>query len=430
MLARPPISSGNLCPDFLPRLTIRGLPRRNYNRVIMASSSALAEYGGSPDKRRAVVCGAGVIGVCTAYFLSKTGVDVTIIEKSGVASAASGKAGGFLALDWCSGPVAKLAQASFKLHEQLSEELKNDGFECGYRKVETLSLKVQESKDLNIKRSQKAGLPGWIDGPIGTSGSIGNQQTTAQVHPKLFTQAVLDAAVKKHGVKLVMGEVQGIQVVDSVDGSGGGEKVAGVLVDGKVVPADIAVVAMGPWSSRISLVKQLTHISGLKANSIVLKPRDEAAITAHMLFLQYRTKEGKSLDPEIYPRPTGEVYVCGFSEDAEVPDDPLSILPSKGAPEKLHHIASTVSSRLAEALIEAQQACFLPCSEDGNPVIGPIPGAAGAYVATGHSCWGILNAPATGASLAELIVDGSSRLVDLRPLYPARFQKVLAAKRK
>jgi hypothetical protein len=32
---------------------------------------------------------------------------------------------------------------------------------------------------------------------------------------------------------------------------------------------------------------------------------------------------------------------------------------------------------------------------DGVPAIGALPGVAGAYVATGHSCWGILNAPAT-----------------------------------
>lgn len=44
-----------------------------------------------------------------------------------------------------------------------------------------------------------------------------------------------------------------------------------------------------------------------------------------------------------------------------------------------------------------------------------------AVIATGHTCWGILNAPATGAALAELIVDGHSSSVDLSPFDPARF---------
>jgi glycine/D-amino acid oxidase-like deaminating enzyme len=71
--------------------------------------------------------------------------------------------------------------------------------------------------------------------------------------------------------------------------------------------------------------------------------------------------------------------------------------------------------------VEAQQACFLPLSPDGVPVIGPVPGVAGAYVATGHSCWGILNGPATGLAVAELLAHGEARSVDLRAFSPARF---------
>jgi glycine/D-amino acid oxidase-like deaminating enzyme len=44
----------------------------------------------------------------------------------------------------------------------------------------------------------------------------------------------------------------------------------------------------------------------------------------------------------------------------------------------------------------------------------------GAYVATGHGPWGILNAAATGLALTELITDGAASLVDLSPFDPAR----------
>lgn len=50
---------------------------------------------------RVVICGAGVIGACAAYFLSLRQVEVVVVERTGVACAASGKSGGFLALDWC-----------------------------------------------------------------------------------------------------------------------------------------------------------------------------------------------------------------------------------------------------------------------------------------------------------------------------------------
>src|SRR5215212_8919481 len=76
---------------------------------------------------RVVICGGGVIGACTAYFLSRRGVDVVVVESTGVACAASGKAGGFLALDWCRGSVLDaLARRSFALHAQLPEEIEGD----------------------------------------------------------------------------------------------------------------------------------------------------------------------------------------------------------------------------------------------------------------------------------------------------------------
>ena len=69
---------------------------------------------------RVAICGGGVIGACTAYFLTQRGIDVTVVERTEVAAAASGKAGGFLALDWCAGsPLDALARRSFALHAAL-----------------------------------------------------------------------------------------------------------------------------------------------------------------------------------------------------------------------------------------------------------------------------------------------------------------------
>jgi glycine/D-amino acid oxidase-like deaminating enzyme len=53
-------------------------------------------------------------------------------------------------------------------------------------------------------------------------------------------------------------------------------------------------------------------------------------------------------------------------------------------------------------------------------LIGPVAGVEGAYLATGHSVWGILNAPATGEAMAELIIEGAARSVDLSAFDPAR----------
>lgn len=132
------------------------------------------------------------------------------------------------------------------------------------------------------------------------------------------------------------------------------------------------------------------------------------------------------MDPEIYPRGTGEVYVCGMSEEVEVPDDASQVLPRDESSAMLQRVAATVSSHLADAELSVAQACFLPCSEDNVPVIGKFPDLEGAYVATGHSCWGILNAPATGAALAELIVEGVPKCCSLKPFDPSRFSRLRA----
>ena len=58
---------------------------------------------GRSSCKRIVICGGGAIGAAVAYFTSRRGALPIVIERHAVAGAASGKSGGFLALDWCSG---------------------------------------------------------------------------------------------------------------------------------------------------------------------------------------------------------------------------------------------------------------------------------------------------------------------------------------
>src|SRR5690349_14173596 len=86
---------------------------------------------------RVVICGGGVIGAAIAYFLTRRGVAPIVVERTGIACAASGKSGGFLALDWCDGtPLQALARRSFALHAGLPREI---GGDWGYRRLTTYS---------------------------------------------------------------------------------------------------------------------------------------------------------------------------------------------------------------------------------------------------------------------------------------------------
>ena len=109
-------------------------------------------------------------------------------------------------------------------------------------------------------------------------------------------------------------------------------------------------------------------------------------------------------EPRAVSRTDGTTYVCAISSEEPLPVDPARVAPDPGAIARLEAMCSSMSPVLASAKILARQACYRPVTRDGLPLIGPVPGVAGAYIATGHSVWGILNAPATGEAMAELIL--------------------------
>ncbi len=148
-----------------------------------------------PHQARAgvAICGAGVIGAAVAYYLARRGVAATVIERCGVACAASGKAGGFLALDWCDSlPLAPLARKSFQLHADLAQAL---GADYGYRRLTTLAV-AAGAHDITGSHKVPEELA-WLDSQGIPYAVLGTPATTAQVHPARFTHALLQAALER-----------------------------------------------------------------------------------------------------------------------------------------------------------------------------------------------------------------------------------------
>jgi glycine/D-amino acid oxidase-like deaminating enzyme len=354
--------------------------------------------------RHVVVCGAGVIGASVAYFLSLRGVRVTVIERTDVACAASGKSGGFIALDWCDGsPLERLARASFALHAKLAAELAVD---YGYRRMDTFAMAARERTAL--AGGHRAPAPSWLDGAGIVTAALGSPDTTAQIHPAQFTTALLDAA-RGRGATLRIGIVEDVARRDGI--------ARGVTVDGDTLEADAVVLAMGPWTTRVARGLRLPNVYGLKGYSVTL---DAPNVPPHALFVDYRAADGRAFEPEIIPRPNGDVYVCGMADPQPLPESADGVKVDDAACDVLARAAGRVSTALATARVTRRQACYRPVTDDGLPLIGRVPGVAGAYVATGHGPWGMLNAPATGLALAELITDGEAKSIDVRPFDPAR----------
>ncbi len=352
---------------------------------------------------RVIIIGGGAIGTSVAYHLARRGADVVLIERNAVACAASGKSGGFLALDWCDEtPVEALARRSFALHAELADELNGD---WGYRRMTTYAGTVSHAV---ARTSRTAGL-NWVSPEVAIHSRLGSRGTTAQVHPAAFTSAMMRAAEERRA-ELLLSRATGLLYREG--------RVAGVRTEGGTLEGDAVVIAMGPWSMLAAGWLPLPQIYGLKGHSLVFETG--ASLPPEALFLEFREQAGSMLTPEIFPRADGTTYVCGISSESPVPIDPNQVAPDDGAIDRLKALCARMSPILARSKILASQACYRPVTADGMPLIGAISSVQGAYVATGHSVWGILNAPATGEAMAELILDGAARTVDLSPFDPAR----------
>jgi glycine/D-amino acid oxidase-like deaminating enzyme len=292
-----------------------------------------------------------------------------------------------------------LARRSFQLHADLADELDNP---WSYQRIETYGGYAEAGVSA---RGTSEHL--WLSSKVTLTGRLGSPQTTAVVEPRAFTTGLMRAA-EALGAERRRGTVAGLAQ-------------GGVTLDsGEVVEGDAVVIAMGPWSILASLWLKLPAVYGYKGHSLVFETGD--GIAPEALFLEYRETSGEILTPELFVRADGTTWVCAISSTGPLPVDPADVAPDLDAHARLEAMVEDISPALAARPIKARQACFRPVTEDGLPLIGAVAGADGVFVATGHSVWGMLNAPATGEAMAELILDGAPHHVDLSPFAPGRLR--------
>jgi len=399
-----------------------------------------------------VIAGAGIIGNSVAYYLSKNYVvnneqklSITLIDPVGICPAASAKAGGFLAKEWRNDMIEQeLHQLGFDLHEELGNDLEGtdyrrltcvnaavDGNLLSSRKHNSKKMESLSSSDGDSLSSLESSEMEWVDDSVVLATmDLGTEENIAQVHPKKLCDKMWEYSSSEGGVKLKIGRVVQVILQDN-DGNDKEEattkdkepKLHSVkLDDGSIINADVLIVATGPWTEEIrswfpnteqmqTSLASLPSITGVKSHSMLVKTDQ---ILKQAVFFQ---SDDSINDIEVYPRPDGDSYITGSSH-------PKSIMTERPGEE-------TVEPQLKEELLDAMrrtspeilgnvephttQACFWPETNDGLPVIGPLPNLASVIVATGHSVWGILQGPATGLAIAELLMEGKARSVDLKP---------------
>ena len=76
----------------------------------------------------------------------------------------------------------------------------------------------------------------------------------------------------------------------------------------------------------------------------------------------------------------------------------------------------------ADLEIRSSWSCYYEMTPDDHPVVGPVPGVEGLYVAAGFSGHGFMHAPATARLVVEQMLDGRAHTLDIRDLSLERFQ--------
>jgi len=108
--------------------------------------------------------------------------------------------------------------------------------------------------------------------------------------------------------------------------------------------------------------------------------------------------------------------------DVAVPETTADVQVDEARCDDLIAQVSSISDYIRLGRVTRKQACYLPILNvggSGGPLIGET-GTEGLLMATGHSCWGINNAPATGKLLSEIVFEGQAVSADIRQLDPRR----------
>ena len=286
--------------------------------LVLLLSSSFGGFRGVMAMKNIVVIGGGIQGTSVAYHLhkkvSKSTTTITILEAKEIASAASGKGGGFMARSWGDGSVTQtLHELSFDMYDQLATELN-----CkSYRKLPVLSVTPSSSrggggisKAMKDKRLKDI-LPNWFNGneKISSVSCMGYGEDTAQITPSEFVTKMIESCRRKQGGKsdggdnsnfnVVLGTCCGVETVpaaaDHEEGTaddndeGIRRKIVGVKYqpknnDGggkeevqKTLPADVVIVSAGPWSCQAEdwfeeyCPELKLPMEGIKSTSIVWK---------------------------------------------------------------------------------------------------------------------------------------------------------------
>jgi glycine oxidase len=365
-----------------------------------------------------VIIGGGVIGCSIAYHLSKTGIQVSVIEREEIAAEASSAAAGLLApAGVLIGPKAgaDLFLASWTITPKLIEEVEAvSGVQVEYQRTGALHVVTNADDSLLLSRYAQA----WQKQGAGVRWLTGDEvhqyepllnpaidaalyvPHAASIRPRLMTRAYAKAARKLGADIYEHTEVTGLQQHAG--------KVIGIqTARGESIGCQRVVIATGAWSAQIGSWLGLS-IPVIPARGQILSLRQPAKPLKYTIF-------GRDL--YLVPKVDGTIYVGATIE--QVGFDKSN---TAGGISWLLSNAIALLPELEHATLAQIWSGLRPWSQDSYPILGKAPGWENVILATGHGAGGFELSAITGKTIAELISTGQTPAV-IQPFGLERFME-------
>jgi len=351
-----------------------------------------------------VIVGGGISGCATAYYLTTLGIRPVVVEREGVASAASGFAQGGLYLmsgAGLDGPLFPFAAESLRLHHELYPALKEEtGLDSLLASKPVLAVALSEPDVTELQarqvwQTEKGFITRWLDdnavrklepgiGPE-VLGALVTDDTWV-LDSSVLTKAFMRAA-EKRGAEIHIGNVQGLEWK--------GDQVTGVRLANEVIHCANTVLALGPWSANLQdWIDVDVPVRPIKGEILRMRSNSPPVIPHIAWHDSYMVK-----------KPDGLLWTGTTEDEAGFDNEP-----TESGARRIIEGAGRIYPAILDATIEIHTACLRPVTPDNAPIVGGVPGKYGVYIATGGGRKGILVGPAIGKSIADIVVNGATDL--------------------
>ncbi len=347
------------------------------------------------EKCDVLILGGGVIGLTTAYFLSQTGVRVTILDKGQFGQESSWAGAGIIppapSPEHAMHPLDQLAALSARLHREMAVHLfettgiSNEwtcrgGWEL-FEPHETAPVDLWREQRIQFEDADAKLIAEREPALKPANHRVFFMPAMAQVRNPRHVKALL-AWCQRPNVTLIPNcRVQGFEKE--------GERVLSVRTAQGKMSASKYLLTAGAWTE--GLLKEIGCQPGIRPI------RGQIALLQATPKLLTRVVEvGKRY---LVPRLDGHVLVGSTEEDAGFEKQTTAT-----AIRGLLDFALAIVPALADAPVERCWAGLRPGSPDGLPFLGCVPGLANLFIAAGHHRAGIQLSAGTGLVMRELLL--------------------------